>query len=220
MTFSEKPKDLFNNSRVRVQGDESDFKDLLRKFDDFANGEADSLEVLAEQIKAAVLDKELRSKMKTNRSINEDDFFRVFYKNYFMVKPIVRYKKTDLDRLSIGQKATVLIKIYLAQGDTPIIIDSHDDHLDNHFIMDELIPAVREAKKFRQIILVSNNANVVVNTDAEQIIIAERNGTKISFHAGSLENPDIRTIALRVLEGGEDAFKQRQMKYRFGIPKS
>ena len=61
----------------------------------------------------------------------------------------------------------------MAQGIYPIIIDSHDDHLDNHFIMEELIPAIREAKKHRQVILVSNNANVVVNADAEQIIVAQ-----------------------------------------------
>lgn len=80
--------------------------------------------------------------------------------------------------------------------------------------MEELIPALREAKKERQIILVSNNANVVVNSDAEQIIIAEHDEGRISYMSGSLENPDIRSKAIQVLEGGRQAFEKRQKKYR------
>mgnify|MGYP001565578411 FL=1 len=108
-----------------------------------------------------------------------------------------------------------MIKIYLAQGDNPIIIDSHDDHLDNEFIMSELVEALREAKKHRQVIIVSNNGNVVVNSDAEQLIISNRDGCgSISYISGSLENPQIRDRALAVLEGGYDAFNKRQQKYR------
>ena len=127
---------------------------------------------------------------------------------------LVKYKNTPLSKLSLGQKATVLIKIYLAQGDKPIIIDSHDDHLDNEFIMDELVKAIRQAKNYRQVILASNNGNVVINSDAEQIIIANRNDGLISYISGSIENPVIRDRAVKVLEGGSDAFGQRQQKYR------
>lgn len=212
--FLKSAEDLFNNGRVNVRGDESDFVDIITRFQEFANGAEGAIDALSDKINDHTNDDKLRSKMKKNNSINEDDFFKVFFQNYFTVTPVVKYKNTSLERLSLGQKATVLMKIYLAQGRNPIIIDSHDDHLDNQFIMDELIPAIREAKKHRQIILVSNNANVVVNTDAEQIIIAERNGVTISFMSGSLENQEIREKALKVLEGGEDAFKQRQQKYR------
>ena len=134
--------------------------------------------------------------------------------NYFSVSSTVRYRQIPLDRLSLGQKATVLFKIYLAHGDYPVVIDSHDDYLDNQFIMNELVPAIREAKKRRQVILVSNNANVVVNTDAEQIIVARHDAGTISYTSGSLENPIIREKALQVLEGGADAFEQRRKKYR------
>ena len=126
----------------------------------------------------------------------------------------MQFKKTNLDRLSLGQKATVLIKIYLAEGDHPIIIDSHDDHLDNEYIMEELVGAIRHAKTYRQIILASNNGNVVVNSDAEQLIIAQRKDGVISYTSGALEDPDIRSKAVLVLEGGQDAFRRRQEKYR------
>jgi hypothetical protein len=137
------------------------------------------------------------------------------YNDFWSVVPSVKYKNTSLGKLSLGQKATVLIKIYLAQGDKPIIIDSHDDHLDNEFIMDELVVAVRKAKKYRQVIIVSNNGNMVVNSDAEQLIIASRDGAgSISYISGSLENILLREKALTVLEGGKNAFIRRQQKYR------
>lgn len=74
--------------------------------------------------------------------------------------------------------------------------------------------AIRQAKTYRQIILVSNNGNVVVNSDAEQIVIANREFEKISYVAEPLENSVIRERALKVLEGGAEAFRKRQQKYR------
>jgi hypothetical protein len=128
----------------------------------------------------------------------------------------VTYKKTRLSKLSLGQKATVLMKIYLAQGTDPIVIDSHDDHLDNEFIMEELVGAIRQATGYRQVILASNNGNVVINSDADQIIIANRIDGEISYESGSIEAPVIRERALKVLEGGDLAFRRRQQKYRLG----
>jgi len=137
------------------------------------------------------------------------------FADYLDVMPSVKYKKVRLSKLSLGQKATVLIKIYLAQGENPIVIDSHDDHLDNEFIMEELVRALRQAKQNRQVIIVSNNGNVVVNSDAEQVIIAQRDKQgEISYVSGSLENPALRSKLLCVLEGGEEAFNKRQQKYR------
>jgi len=137
------------------------------------------------------------------------------FADYLSVIPSVRYKKVKLSKLSLGQKATVLLKIYLAQGESPIIIDSHDDHLDNEFIMEELVKALRQAKRQRQIIIVSNNGNVVVNSDAEQVIVARRDAQgEISYSSGALEDPTVRAKLLGVLEGGEEAFSKRQQKYR------
>lgn len=162
---------------------------------------------------------ELLGKIVPNQKKAETLSLRTIYdsvfRDYLSVIPSVRYKKTRLSKLSMGQKATVLIKIYLAQGENPIIIDSHDDHLDNEFIMEELVKAIRQAKQHRQIMIVSNNGNVVVNSDAEQVIIACRDDQgEISYISGSLENPELRPKLLAVLEGGEEAFRKRQQKYR------
>jgi hypothetical protein len=103
-----------------------------------------------------------------------------------------------------------------AEGDKPIIIDSHDDHLDNEFIMDELVGSIRQARAYRQVILASNNGNVVINSDADQLVVAQRKDGEISYISGAIEDPTIRERGLRVLEGGEEAFRRRQEKYRIG----
>ena len=211
-SFTKRANDLFDLRRVTVEGENSDFKSLLDLSADFTRqADADNC-ALYNAVETLFRDPELR-KMKL-KATSLDSFADVLFANNFSVRPIITYKGTSVDRLSLGQKATVLINIYLRHGTNPIIIDSHDDHLDNQFIMDELIPALRQAKKHRQIVLVSNNANVVVNSDAEQIIIAEHDEGRISYVSGSLENPSIRSKAIKVLEGGKQAFEQRQKKYR------
>jgi hypothetical protein len=159
----------------------------------------------------------LAGKLKATRALERATLYRVLWDNYLSVRPTIRYKGSPLDRLSLGQKATVLVKVYLAQGTTPIIIDSHDEHMDNEFIMYELVSALRQAKEYRQVIIASNNGNVVVNSDAEQVILANFSGGRIWYVSGSLEEPVIRDAALRVLEGGADAFRKRRVKYRVSM---
>jgi hypothetical protein len=205
-----------DNRKVDVRGDSGSppaFERLIALSHAVADGDETKIEELVEEIERC--NKEFRSKIK-GQPVTAGDFYDLLYRDYMRVIPVVKYKNTNLKKLSLGQKATVLIKIYLAHGDKPIIIDSHDDHLDNEFIMDELVRAIRKAKNDRQIILVSNNGNVVINSDAEQVVIANRKNGNISYVSGSIENPEIRERALRVLEGGREAFKRRQQKYRLG----
>lgn len=210
--FIERAEELFHLKRVTVRGRDSDFAEILQLFDYFAQQDNPNGHAIYDAAEKHFDDSELRER--TVKATSLESYSDLFFANYYNVRPVIKYKDIGVDRLSVGQKATVLIKIYLKHGTNPIIIDSHDDHLDNQFIMEELIPALREAKKHRQIVLVSNNANVVVNSDAEQIIIATYAQGNISYVSGSLENPALREEALKVLEGGEQAFRKRQEKYR------
>ena len=209
-------EDVADNRRVFVRPDESNkgvFNKLIKFYQEISNEEEGKVSSLVDEIERLCI--ELKGKIKASSAIDVGDFYNFLYGNYLSVIPVVKYKNTSVNKLSLGQKATVLLKIYLAEGDKPIIIDSHDDHLDNEFIMDELICSIREAKKYRQVILVSNNGNVVINSDAEQIILADRDGNgRISYISGSIEAPKIRDRAVKVLEGGSGAFKRRQQKYR------
>lgn len=208
-------EDVIDNKRVLVRNHEGDwiFKKLIGLYELVIKGDRTKVDDLITEVEC--LNEELKTKIKSFSAVSVGDFYRFIYRNYLSVLPVVKYKNTRVNKLSLGQKATVLIKIYMAEGDQPIIIDSHDEHFDTAHIMEDLIGSIREAKKYRQIILVSNNGNLVINSDAEQIILAERSTDgKISYIAGSIENPKIRDKAVKVLEGGPEAFKKCQQKYR------
>jgi len=214
--FLERAEKVLDNRKIEVIDNNKNsptFDTLIKRACLVADGNESRIDDLIDEIERCK--KEFIKKIK-GAPITTSHFYDFLFRNYMRVIPVVKYKKTNLEKLSLGQKATVLIKIYLAHGDKPIIIDSHDDHLDNEFIMRELVKAIRQAKSFRQIILVSNNGNVVINSDAEQIVIANRHEGKINYISGAIENPDILDQALKVLEGGTEAFRKRQQKYRLG----
>lgn len=94
-----------------------------------------------------------------------------------------------------------------------IIYDQPEDDLDNDFIISELVDIFKEIKKYRQVIIVSHNANLVVNADSEQIIVAKNENGVLSYYSGSLEDPSINSDICRVLEGGQEAFEKREKKY-------
>ena len=208
-------QDLVDNRQVQVEDTEKGpcvFASLLHILEEVCAGDAQAIDRAVAETNT--LASSLRTKLKKSKAVSCDELYRNLYRPYLSVYAVALYKHTPLDRLSLGQKATVLMKIYLAEGESPIIIDSHDDHLDNEYIMDELVGAIRQAKEYRQVIIASNNGNVVINSDAEQVIVAQRHDGEISYVAGAIEDPPIRELALKVLEGGPEAFRKRQEKYR------
>ncbi|ABE30534.1 hypothetical protein Bxe_A2437 [Paraburkholderia xenovorans LB400] len=138
----------------------------------------------------------------------------------------LQYDGVDIEQLSPGTRGIVLLLLYLAidaEDDRPLIIDQPEENLDPQSIFQELVNRFREAKKRRQIIIVTHNANLVVNTDAEQVIVATCGPHRpsqlpeISYVSGSLENPIIRKHVCDILEGGELAFKERAKRLRVAI---
>ncbi|MCH8329818.1 MAG: hypothetical protein IH946_00285, partial [Bacteroidetes bacterium] len=73
---------------------------------------------------------------------------------------------------SAGQQATALLTVLLNQPGTPLIIDQPEDDIDNRAI-EEIIKNIWEAKRRRQLIFTSHNANLVVNGDAELVICCD-----------------------------------------------
>jgi hypothetical protein len=138
----------------------------------------------------------------------------------------IQYEGVDIERLSPGTRGIVLLLLYLAidrDDDRPLIIDQPEENLDPKSVFDELVERFRKARLHRQIIIVTHNANLVVNTDADQVVVAKcgphRPGElpEISYECGSLENPDIRRQVCEILEGGEAAFKERARRLRVKI---
>jgi ABC-type lipoprotein export system ATPase subunit len=135
----------------------------------------------------------------------------------------ITYEGTPIERLSPGTRGIVLLLLYLAVDTNdlrPLFIDQPEENLDPRSVFTELVPHFRSAKQRRQVIIVTHNANLVVNTDADQIVIAtsERRDDgalpSISYQSGSIENPDIRKAVCRLLEGGRRAFLDRERRYR------
>lgn len=137
-------------------------------------------------------------------------------KQYLKVFPILKYKGKDLNKISVGQKGTVYLKMMLATEafSKPIIFDQPEDDLDNEFIMQNLISLFKELKQYRQVIIVTHNANLVVNADAEQVIVASNIDGELNYISGSLENQLINSKICQILEGGELAFEKRRRKYQ------
>lgn len=143
-------------------------------------------------------------------------FYDVTKRSKFLrVEPVISYGGRPLDRLSVGQKGTVYLCLKLAtQAFTqPLIFDQPEDDLDNEFIIEELVDIFRGIKQFRQVILVSHNANLVVNADAEQVIVAQNDSGVLRYKSGSLEDPTINQAVRRILEGGDAAFLKRELRY-------
>nr|WP_244832502.1 AAA family ATPase [Caballeronia sp. TF1N1] len=138
----------------------------------------------------------------------------------------LQYDGVDIEQLSPGTRGIVLLLLYLAidgTDDRPLIIDQPEENLDPQSIFDELVTRFREAKRRRQIIIVTHNANLVVNTDADQVIVASSGQHKpaqlpvIQYEMGGLENKRIRQRVCDILEGGEHAFKERAKRLRVVI---
>lgn len=143
-------------------------------------------------------------------------FYDVTKRSKFLrVEPVISYGGRPLERLSVGQKGTVYLCLKLAtQAFTqPLIFDQPEDDLDNEFIIEELVDIFRGIKQFRQVILVSHNANLVVNADADQVIVAKNDAGVLRYTSGSLEDPVTNQAVRRILEGGDAAFLKRELRY-------
>jgi ABC-type cobalamin/Fe3+-siderophores transport system ATPase subunit len=155
---------------------------------------------------------ELREDQKS--AVEQIQFDEILYGDNLNLTEQIYFENTRMEQLSRGQKGTVLLKIYLAEGDNPLIIDTPEENLDNRFVFDILIDAIKSAKQDRQIFIATHDANLVVNTDSEQVIIAKFDETAISFEAGPLEDENVRSEAVNILEGGDEAFRRRREKYQ------
>ena len=118
---------------------------------------------------------------------------------------------------SPGQKTAAILAFLLAYGEEPIILDQPEDDLDNTLIYDLIVQQLRENKQRRQIIVVTHNANIVVNGDAEYVVALDfRNGRTQIVQDGGLQQRLVRETVCAVMEGGRSAFEQRYQ--RIGRP--
>ena len=126
-----------------------------------------------------------------------------------------------LEELSKGQKATAILLFLLLDSEAPLVVDQPEDDLDNRFIADRIVPAVRRKKAARQFVFSTHNPNVPVLADAELIVgltatadVGGRGRAEVlEGHRGSIDAPTVKHLIEERLEGGRAAFLERQRKY-------
>lgn len=142
----------------------------------------------------------------------------LFSLDYLVPRYTLKLGETELSQLSPGEKGALLLIFYLLidKNDIPLVMDQPEENLDNQSVYELLVQYVKEAKKRRQIIIVTHNANLAVVCDAEQVIYAKIDKTsknQVIYEAGGIENPAINRRIVDVLEGTMPAFTNRDSKY-------
>ena len=124
-----------------------------------------------------------------------------------------------LGELSPGEKGALLLVFYLLvdRSDCPLLIDQPEENLDNQSVFKVLVPFIKEARRRRQVILVTHNPNIAVVAGAEQVVFCsmdKKDGHRLSYATGALESLAMNSHVLDVLEGTRPAFASRSDTYR------
>lgn len=208
-------------SESKKATDEADFEKILEDVKKLFNDLIDKKYVLTN-----------RTSIQSAVKIVLDDYFFDYWE--------INYKNDKLGEMSTGKASFVILMLIigLSKSKAPILIDQPEDNLDNRSITTDLVNYLRSKKLERQIIIVTHNANIVVNADAENVIVANQKGQndeqstsvfKFDYINGAIENSfdkiatetdvlksmGIRQHIADIVEGGKDAFIMREKKYRF-----
>lgn len=121
----------------------------------------------------------------------------------------------NIKQMSPGTQTNILIE-YIVHKDTklPLLIDQPEDNVDNQTVYNEIRSWFMGLKQSRQVIVVTHDANIVINADAENVVIAEQpHPGEFIYKYGALEYDNIIERASLILDGGKDAVKRRLVKY-------
>lgn len=117
---------------------------------------------------------------------------------------------------SPGQRSSAMLPLIALAESVPLIIDQPEDNLDNRLVGRVLVDILAKLKEKRQIIMSTHNPNIVVLGDAEQVIVLDaiddKHG-KVDRQA-SIDDVDIVSNVIDLMEGGRDAFETRSKRYR------
>jgi len=121
----------------------------------------------------------------------------------------------NIKNLSPGYKTNILME-YIVYKDTalPLLIDQPEDNVDNQTIYNQLKKWFTSMKFKRQVIVVTHDANIVINADSENIIVAKQvSENKFEYNFGALEFENMIENAALILDGGKEAVQRRLTKY-------
>lgn len=123
------------------------------------------------------------------------------------------YKETE--KVSTGQRCTVVLPLLLEQRQRTLLIDQPEDHLDNGFIVETVVRAIHGRPVEDQLIVATHNANIPVLGNASRVFVMGSDGsTGYLDKYGALDDPPIVGSITRIMEGGWEAFERRRDFYR------
>ncbi len=120
----------------------------------------------------------------------------------------------DAAELSQGQKCTALLPLLLSRRDMPLLIDQPEDNLDNHFIYETVVDAVRRLRDVRQMIFITHNANIPVLGEADLVVVMNSDGKKGYVRKGRKS----RRLPRRNHRSARRAAKKRSRRARDDMP--
>lgn len=236
--------------RVESGFDPDSLGNLLAKVDKgsrndfvFGRGESAQLEIgKVQQNVRGVLDGLASGGFKIKRAETPRNFGQILLSE----SPMIRFGASldgdviggfSSSTMTPGKQSLFALTLILsnAGAEWPLLIDQPEDDLDSRSIYFEIVKFIKIQKKRRQILMVTHNANLVVGSDAECVIVANRDGDDrknqddktFDYASGSLEDTKepqqckfeldrlgIREHVVELLDGGSEAFKKRQEKYK------
>lgn len=155
------------------------------------------------------------------RSNREQVYDLLFGLPYLSPHYALKFNDKEIAQLSPGERGAALLIFYILvdKSNLPIVLDQPEENLDNETVSRLLVPAIREAKRRRQVIIVTHNPNLAVYCDADQIVLAQLErgvDTRVTYRSGAIEEAETRRWLVTVLEGTGPAFLKRYAKYSIG----
>ncbi|TNC19420.1 hypothetical protein FG385_32300 [Amycolatopsis alkalitolerans] len=126
---------------------------------------------------------------------------------------------------SPGQRSAAMLSFVLHHGTEPLVLDQPEDDLDTEWITQLIVTQLRSSRWTRQLVVVTHNANIPVNADAERVVVLENKGDGVRVrttrtsdsgtveHCGALEDKHVRADIQTIMEGGVEAFVRRERRY-------
>ena len=198
--FMDRLKQVFRGSGIR----ESAYHEIESTYKDFIEIYKDSSKL------NSILNENQVVEFKRRFSEYLDDLLTYKVDN----KIIIKYNNKSLDKHSLGQRASALILVLLAQRENNVlIIDQPEDDLDNQTIYDEVIKELKKIKGNMQFIFATHNANIPVLGDSEKVIACSYDEKTMMAHSGTIDNHQTQRYIVDIMEGGDEAFNRRKNIY-------
>jgi hypothetical protein len=222
MTWSKNGNDLIDHRRIRELHQSKNLINLAydKLYDVWVNCDLDLITKAIDDFTNDEAKKMSRILLNPSSIVKLADW--LFSTDHISISYEMTFNDVSLKQLSPGTKGVLLMLLYLGveKNDTrPLLIDQPEDNLDPESVYEVLVPYFLEAKKRRQIIMITHNPNLVVATDSDQVIVANMRSNGVgklptfTYIGGGLENQEIVAKICSILEGGEDAFRKREERY-------